>query len=160
MRDSCLQLPIQADRVALRLSPALAALLIQLAAPGCDGAIDIQLAAGRARDLREKLAGMRDGDGSQVEREALGGLILAIEDGLAAAAEQAPPRPRPKAGALTARELQILAELSRGASYAEIARDLVIDVETVRSHAKSIRRKLGVSRSSELAGWADTLLTL
>jgi DNA-binding CsgD family transcriptional regulator len=56
---------------------------------------------------------------------------------------------------LTARELQVLQLLAGGASYAEIALRLVIDLETVRTHARRVRRKLGVATSRELRGWAD-----
>jgi DNA-binding CsgD family transcriptional regulator len=53
---------------------------------------------------------------------------------------------------LTAREKEILHHLARDRRYAEIAVALCIDIETVRTHAKRIRRKLGVSTSRELAG--------
>ncbi len=53
---------------------------------------------------------------------------------------------------LTPREREILAHLSRSRRYAEIAAMLCIDVETVRTHARRIRRKLGVPRSRDLVG--------
>jgi DNA-binding NarL/FixJ family response regulator len=54
------------------------------------------------------------------------------------------------AGLLTARELDVLAELQQRRSNSQIAADLHISIETVRSHARHIYRKLGVSSRREL----------
>jgi DNA-binding CsgD family transcriptional regulator len=62
------------------------------------------------------------------------------------------PRPRVPLSELTRRESEVLAHLSRSRSYGEIAVSLSIDVETVRTHARRVRRKLGVRTSRELAG--------
>jgi len=56
----------------------------------------------------------------------------------------------PSAAALTPRESEVLAELQRRRANAQIASDLHISVETVRTHARSIYRKLGVSSRREL----------
>jgi DNA-binding NarL/FixJ family response regulator len=61
------------------------------------------------------------------------------------------------ASALTARESDVLGELQRGRSNAQIASDLHISVETVRTHARAIYRKLGVSSRRELATYAEKL---
>jgi DNA-binding NarL/FixJ family response regulator len=54
--------------------------------------------------------------------------------------------------ALTTREQQVLAEIAAGVSYAEIAERLQVTHNTVRTHATSIRTKLGVrSRSAAVA---------
>jgi DNA-binding NarL/FixJ family response regulator len=53
-------------------------------------------------------------------------------------------------GLLTARELDVLAELQQRRSNSQIAADLHISIETVRSHARHIYRKLGVSSRREL----------
>jgi DNA-binding CsgD family transcriptional regulator len=53
---------------------------------------------------------------------------------------------------LTPREIEILAHLSRSRRYAEIAAVLCRDLETVRTHARRIRHKLGVRRSRDLVG--------
>jgi len=58
--------------------------------------------------------------------------------------------PAVAATVLTARESDVLAELQRRRSNAQIASDLHIGVETVRTHARSIYRKLGVSSRREL----------
>src|SRR6476619_2177260 len=56
------------------------------------------------------------------------------------------------ADALTPREVEVLAELQRRRANAQIASDLHISVETVRTHARSIYRKLGVRSRRELLG--------
>ncbi|MHB8242284.1 MAG: response regulator transcription factor [Solirubrobacteraceae bacterium] len=53
-------------------------------------------------------------------------------------------------GMLTARESDVLAELQRRRSNAQIAADLSISIETVRTHARHIYRKLGVASRREL----------
>ncbi|MGO9487932.1 MAG: DNA-binding response regulator [Solirubrobacteraceae bacterium] len=54
------------------------------------------------------------------------------------------------AGLLTAREADVLAGLQRRRSNAQIAAELHISIETVRTHARHIYRKLGVSSRREL----------
>jgi len=51
---------------------------------------------------------------------------------------------------LTAREADVLELLQAGRSNAEIAQGLHISIETVRTHARRIYRKLGVSTRREL----------
>ncbi len=53
-------------------------------------------------------------------------------------------------GLLTARESDVLAQLHRRSSNAQIAANLHISVETVRTHARHIYRKLGVASRREL----------
>ncbi len=62
---------------------------------------------------------------------------------------------------LTSREMEVARWLGRDASYQEIADTLQISPETVRAHAKSICRKLGV-RSRHAAVhqlWERKLIT-
>jgi DNA-binding NarL/FixJ family response regulator len=61
----------------------------------------------------------------------------------------APPRSGPEL--LTPREAAVLELLQAGRSNGEIAARLHIGVETVRTHARSIYRKLGVRSRRELA---------
>jgi DNA-binding NarL/FixJ family response regulator len=62
-------------------------------------------------------------------------------------------RPRPGGVAsLTVREREVLALLARGLSNAQIALALHISIETVRTHAARIYRKLGVVNRVELVG--------
>ena len=53
---------------------------------------------------------------------------------------------------LTPREAEVLQKLRTGASNAEIARDLQVGIETVRTHARSVFRKVGVRSRRELRG--------
>jgi DNA-binding NarL/FixJ family response regulator len=57
-----------------------------------------------------------------------------------------PTEPTP----LTSREADVLELLQSGRSNAEIAATLHVGVETVRTHARHIYRKLGVSTRREL----------
>ena len=56
---------------------------------------------------------------------------------------------------LTAREADVLELLQDGRTNAEIATELAIGVETVRTHARNIYRKLGVPSRRELARMAQ-----
>ena len=52
---------------------------------------------------------------------------------------------------LTPREAEVLDQLQLGRSNAEIAIALSVSIETVRTHARSVFRKLGVKGRRELA---------
>jgi DNA-binding NarL/FixJ family response regulator len=52
---------------------------------------------------------------------------------------------------LTPREAEILPMLQEGRSNAQIAQELQVGVETIRTHARNIYRKLGVASRRELA---------
>ena len=54
--------------------------------------------------------------------------------------------------ALTAREADVLDQLRLGRSNGEIAAALGVSVETVRTHARAVFRKLGVHSRRELSG--------
>jgi DNA-binding NarL/FixJ family response regulator len=56
---------------------------------------------------------------------------------------------------LTAREAEVLELLQDGRTNAEIATELSIGIETVRTHARNIYRKLGVPSRRELARMAQ-----
>ncbi len=55
-------------------------------------------------------------------------------------------------GLLTAREVDVLSGLQRRRSNSQIAAELHVSVETVRTHARHIYRKLGVASRRELLG--------
>jgi DNA-binding NarL/FixJ family response regulator len=55
---------------------------------------------------------------------------------------------------LTARETEVVELLQDGSTNSEIARELGIGIETVRTHARSVFRKLGVPSRRELARMA------
>jgi DNA-binding NarL/FixJ family response regulator len=62
---------------------------------------------------------------------------------------------------LTPREADVLELLQDGATNAQIAHNLSIGVETVRTHARNIYRKLGISSRRDLARLArpDAIVT-
>jgi NarL family two-component system response regulator LiaR len=71
-----------------------------------------------------------------------------------ASATAADPNDRfdlPAPDLLTAREADVLELLQRGMTNAQIAHELSIGVETVRTHARNIYSKLGISRRRDLA---------
>ncbi len=57
---------------------------------------------------------------------------------------------------LTARETEVLGHLSELLSTEEIADEMFVSVNTVRTHIRGILRKLGVSRRTDAVrrGWA------
>lgn len=54
---------------------------------------------------------------------------------------------------LTPREAEVLELLQRGRSNAEVANELSLGIETVRTHVRNILRKLGVSSRKDLAAF-------
>jgi NarL family two-component system response regulator LiaR len=66
---------------------------------------------------------------------------------------------RPVRSALSPREWEVLDLLCENNSTDEIATSLVLSIETVRSHIKSILRKLGVSSREEAVAMAHRLRT-
>ena len=60
-------------------------------------------------------------------------------------------------GPLSARELDVLCLIERGATNQEIANHLVITVGTVKSHINHILRKLGVSNRTAAIAQAREL---
>jgi DNA-binding CsgD family transcriptional regulator len=56
----------------------------------------------------------------------------------------------PGSGLLTAREADVLAGLQQRRSNAQIAAELHVSIETIRTHVRHIYRKLGVSSRREL----------
>jgi DNA-binding NarL/FixJ family response regulator len=61
-------------------------------------------------------------------------------------------RAQGEADCLTPRQAEVLRYMRLGQAYPTIAHTLGISVETVRTHAEQVRRKLGVTRKSELIG--------
>jgi LuxR family maltose regulon positive regulatory protein len=68
-----------------------------------------------------------------------------------------PPHAFPLVEPLTKRELAVLRLLVRGLSNAEIARELIITVGTVKRHVNSIYSKLGVKSRAQAIARAQTL---
>ena len=70
---------------------------------------------------------------------------------VATLAAAGPPTPGPVLGSLTVREREVAELLAEGCTNSEIADRLFIEVPTVKNHAHSIFRKLGVRRRSQVA---------
>jgi DNA-binding NarL/FixJ family response regulator len=60
---------------------------------------------------------------------------------------------------LTDREAQVVSLVATGATYAQIATELYVSLNTVQRHIQRIFAKVGVRRRAELARWADRHLT-
>jgi DNA-binding NarL/FixJ family response regulator len=86
-------------------------------------------------------------------RDVLTAIHLASRGLQLAPAHSDEPRPLPVAGSqlLTPREAEILPMLQQGSTNAQIAWTLQVGVETVRTHARNIYRKLGVGSRRELS---------
>lgn len=69
----------------------------------------------------------------------------------AAAGPSAERLDMPEPDLLTAREADVLELLQQGYTNGEIAHELSIGIETVRTHARNIYRKLGISTRRDLA---------
>jgi two-component system NarL family response regulator len=54
-------------------------------------------------------------------------------------------------GTLTARELEVLRQITRGQTNKQISRSLLISVSTVKNHVRQIMSKLGVSDRTQVA---------
>ncbi len=148
-------------------------ILLDLKLPGLDGlAVLAELAARQiasrvlvltsvtepssaAAAVRAGAAGVLYKD---VDPDALVRAIRAVHDGhLLLAPEAAGALLRPAGGgrggpdALTSREREVLAELARGRSNREIARDLHVSEKTVKTHVSSVLAKLGVQDRTQAA---------
>ena len=88
-------------------------------------------------------------------RDVISAIHLAARGHARAAPDGHRPRRRPGAdprrGPADPREGEVLEQLQGGATNAEIAERLAIGVETVRTHARKIYRKLGIASRRELA---------
>ena len=66
---------------------------------------------------------------------------------------RAPTRQRPRAGRLTPRELDVLSRIARGLSNAEIAEELFLSVNSVKTYVRTAYRKIGVATRSQAVAW-------
>ena len=118
-------------------------------------AADVYHAMTEARPHREALA--TDEAAAELRGEVRAGRIDAdaAEDVLTAAGHpRAGARERARPAGLTARELEVLLLVARGASSRDVARQLVIAEKTARNHIEHIYLKLGVSTRAEASLYA------
>ena len=76
-------------------------------------------------------------------------IISRFEAATALRHEQKEPAGRLVGPALSPREREVLGELARGSTYADIGAALYVSENTVKTHVSSLYGKLGVSRRSE-----------
>jgi non-specific serine/threonine protein kinase len=75
--------------------------------------------------------------------------VLTLARGEDDEADGATPTPE----SLTPRELEVAELVSRGATNTQISFELMIALETVKTHVRSILRKLGFESRVQIAGW-------
>jgi DNA-binding NarL/FixJ family response regulator len=95
-----------------------------------------------------------------IDEVSKGGAFLSPAAAKMLLGELTPDQTRIQVPVLTARERQVLHLLSTGGGYAEIARELAIGLNTVRTHVRSLYDKLGVENRAEAVnlGWFLGLL--
>jgi LuxR family transcriptional regulator, maltose regulon positive regulatory protein len=92
--------------------------------------------------------------GLYLDHQFAGELVLATMVETAPASSQSLPAP------LTHRELEVLHLMAKGLTNAEIARQLVVSLGTVKTHTAAIYRKLDVAHRTEAIARARTLSIL
>jgi DNA-binding CsgD family transcriptional regulator len=87
------------------------------------------------------------------------GASFRIEDVVAYATRSSASRERPKYGweSLTPGERQVVDLATDGSTNPQIAAQLLISRETVKSHLANVYRKLGVNNRSALAAYATRI---
>jgi DNA-binding NarL/FixJ family response regulator len=113
--------------------------------------VDAPLLVLAAHDTRESLAAAlaAGAAGYVARRDVEGSLHLAVE-AIARGQTWLPPRFEPRyANTLTPRELEVLECLDRGLRFRQIADELGVSQTTVKTHARSLFRKLGARSRSE-----------
>ncbi len=128
-----------------------------------DAIDDLERAAAVYRDQRyrhavatvhEQLALAHRALGAHDSADAAEATALAIYERLGARADLDRLAPRTLPGGLTAREAEVLACVTSGASNREVAQRLVISDKTVSRHLANIFTKAGVSSRTAAAAWA------
>lgn len=118
--------------------------VIALVRAGARGYVTKSISAGDLCDAVDRVAA-----GDAVFSPRLAGFVL---DAFSATP---PSTADPELDQLTAREREVMRLLARGYAYKEIARELVISVKTVETHASAVLRKLQLSGRGELSRWAS-----
>lgn len=85
------------------------------------------------------------------------GIAVALGPWTATTRERAAALDTPVRPTLSPRELDVLHALARGATYADMAADLVLSENTVKTHISSLYNKLGAGRRSQALSSARTM---
>ena len=124
-------------------------LLSALILGGEEGFVSVFIEAGEP--VRKALAGLlRENALADVSPD----YVQKILDGFAATPESRKSESAAMIARLTERELEVLRLLAQGLRYDEVAEQLVVSLNTVRSHVKAVYSKLGVdnrTRAIEIA---------
>jgi len=116
---------------------------------------ELLLADGRSKDAAVTL---RQAAESATEMEPLLARITGLADRARIALDPDAPASGPSAHqpyGLTAREMSVLAQLTRGSTNRQIAKDLYISEKTVSVHVSNILRKLDVTSRTQAATRAE-----
>lgn len=98
-----------------------------------------------------------------LDGHALADAVVRIADGEVVVSEQPVPARRPashgdwpgRLHGLTEREAEILALLTEGSSNAEIAQALFIGVNSVKTHVRTLYKKIDVHRRTQAVAWGE-----
>lgn len=116
--------------------------VVLLAGPGDEVTLDRALALGARGYLAPDL------DRAELDAVAAHAVVAVVPQQGANRPADAVPSPRPAgsgAGGLSGREVEVLEGMSRGRSNSQIAADLFLSEDTVKTHARRLFRKLGAS---------------
>lgn len=117
--------------------------VVLLAGPGDEVTLDRALALGARGYLAP------DVDRAELDAVATHAVVAVVpQQGVAAHPSDSVPTPRThngEPGVLTTREVEVLEGMSRGRSNAQIAVDLFLAEDTVKTHARRLFRKLGAA---------------
>lgn len=84
-------------------------------------------------------------------------LIAAVHAAASGRSVFATAAPPPPDGELSARQLDVLRQITRGASNPEAARALDLSPHTIKQHTSAIYRKLGVRNRAEAVRYAQSI---
>jgi DNA-binding NarL/FixJ family response regulator len=116
--------------------------VVALAEAGVAGYVDVDAGASEVVAVVASVA-----RGEMPCSPRIGAVLLQRVAVLARSHAEPPPPPAPVL--LTAREREIFALIGRGLSNKEVARDLCIELSTVKNHVHHVLEKLGVSRRGD-----------
>ena len=111
----------------------------------------------RALDALRRAVALAEPEGYVRVFEYLGPRLRALREALAAGSARPRPQQQGLVDPLSDRELDVLRLLRSDLSGPDIARELTVSLNTMRTHTKNIYTKLGVSNRREAVRRADEL---